>query len=261
MRLRTAILTLLLCAAPFVAEAQNSPFPLQQTATTLAAVTALGNGTVFATGQLAAVTIQLTGSMTSLTVSFEATNDGSNFRPLTCYTLDGNTAATSSTAVGIWRCNVNGLAAIRTRVSTYSSGTVTATVNGTSNAMQVRDVPTTQSGAIVGKLTGTQATAPTCAVTGSTCILTASTDSFMRGTLSGTSGISGTMTATFAVAYSVAPVCVASWNGTLAYGYYVQAVTPTTTTVAVKLGGNAAVTPTPSWTQGDQFSVLCAGIQ
>jgi hypothetical protein len=267
-----AALTALLLGMPTVGSTQNSPFPLQQTATIQAAAVATGNGSVFATGQMAAVALQVTGTYVG-TVAFEGSNDNSTYVALTCFTLDSGTSVTGTSTTGLWRCNVTGLAAIRARISAYSSGSITVTANGTSNAMAVRD-QIALSGAITGQLRGTQTTAPTCAVTNgagtaiaSSCVIDSATDSFIRGHAtsasagSGASSFASNLIVTFNAAYASAPACVASKDAD--YGYYVYAVTPTTTTATMKLSRALSVlTPaSPTWVAQDTFSMICAGTQ
>lgn len=120
-----------LTLAPAAAWAQASPFPVAQTTTLQNAAGATGNGTLMSTAQLAIVTIHTFGTFVG-TVTYEATNDGSTFFALTCYTISGSSGVTTATAAAAVRCNVNGIAAIRGRVSAYTSGAITSVANGSS---------------------------------------------------------------------------------------------------------------------------------
>lgn len=73
--------------------------------------------------------ISLTGTF-SVTVQFEATLDQLNWVSINAYPASGTqTAVTSATATGLWRANVAGMAAVRVRCSTYTSGTAVAVIN------------------------------------------------------------------------------------------------------------------------------------
>lgn len=226
------------------------------------AAAATGNGSLLDTSGATAVVFQSSFTGTA-TVTFEGTVGGSLFNSLTCFTLDGSTSASSTSTSNILRCNVLGIAAVRARVSAFSSGTVTVVANASAGGLpNIRD-STSPSGAITGALRGTQTTAPTCAKTvvgaGGGCEVTG-TDSFMRGLIQGgwssSTGSPGNVTVTFNTAYAAAPSCVATWDGAAAYGYYIYAATPTTTTVQVKLGRFGS-----SWSPGDNWNLICAGVQ
>jgi hypothetical protein len=269
-----AILGLL--SVPIDALSQNSPFPLQQTATLQNAAAATGNGSIFGTGLVTVVAFQVTGTF-SATVAFEGTNDGTTFVALTCFTLDGQTSVTGASTTGIWRCNAVGLAGVRARISAFSSGTVTVTANGTSASNAIRD-SLTPSGAISGQLRGTQTTAPTCqpgnannpptAVTVSGMCQVTGTDSFVRGLIGtvgagidGASGNTGQLIIAFNAAYAAAPTCVATYDSNAGYGYYIYAVTPTTATATLKLGGVHGTRTFAAFSPGDAFNLICAGTQ
>ena len=116
----------LLLVAPSLAFGQAaSPFPINRTATLQSAAVATGDGLTIDTARMAIVTLQVSGTMTSVTITPEGSNDNTNWNTLTCYTLDSGTAVTSFTAAGMWRCNVAGIALVRARVSTWASGTAT----------------------------------------------------------------------------------------------------------------------------------------
>lgn len=237
---------------------------------------------VMDSSQTSVITIQVSTSAFTGTVNFDGSNDRTNWNALTCYTLDSATAVSSATAAGMWRCNVGGIGAVRVRVSSISGGTVTATINGVMSGLGVRDQASSSVSNIVsGAIRGSQTTAPTCqpakgdgtAGSATNACTVIGTDSFMRGTI-GTEWPSGSatlssqvMVITFGTAYATTPSCVAIYDSTGTstkggYGYYIYGVTPTTTTVNIKLGraSFAALTPTAvTWTAGDAFNVICTG--
>jgi hypothetical protein len=75
-------------------------------------------------GAYAAGAFQLTGTLTSVVVYFEATVDGSNWVALECSSLGTSaTVATSATATGVWRFNALGLYKVRARLD-WTAGSV-----------------------------------------------------------------------------------------------------------------------------------------
>jgi hypothetical protein len=94
------------------------------------AATGTGNGTAMTctapgNGGWAVLVIQLVISNTA-TVTFEATVDGSNWIAILFENLNSGASATTATASGLYRATVLGLTQVRARVSSYSSGTITA---------------------------------------------------------------------------------------------------------------------------------------
>lgn len=289
--LAIACLAILIDWAPYmpphpveVASAQISGFFNPISATVLSAQATTTSPTVLCSGgqappcvmdssQTSVITIQVSTSAFTGTVNFDGSNDRTNWNALTCYTLDSATAVSSATAAGIWRCNVGGIGAVRVRVSSISGGTVTATINGVMSSLGVRDQASSSVSNIVsGGIRGSQTTPPTCqpatgagtaGAVASACTISG-TDSFMRGILSPTFPTGGAtstqvLVVTFGTAYATTPSCVAAYDST--YGYYIYAVSPTTTTVSVKLGRPiSVVTPAAaSFTAFDQFSLICTG--
>lgn len=93
------------------------------------AATATGNGTAIdctdaSSGAATALTMQITG-ITTATITFEATVDGSNWVAVQTTDLNAGTSATTATANGIYRLTVLGLLQVRPRISAYTSGTIT----------------------------------------------------------------------------------------------------------------------------------------
>jgi hypothetical protein len=98
---------------------------LKETTTVTAANSA---ATVFGLPSVGAVGIQITGTMTGTTISFEATVDNANWVALNCIPSNSATAASSATAVGVWTVNSGGYASIRARCSTFASVSPVITV-------------------------------------------------------------------------------------------------------------------------------------
>jgi hypothetical protein len=80
------------------------------------------------------VAVQVTSAGTTCTITYEGTLDGVTWYPVAMTPIAGGAAATTSTAVGLWSGVVSGLAQFRARVSTYTSGTVTAVYSAVARA-------------------------------------------------------------------------------------------------------------------------------
>lgn len=97
------------------------------------------SGTLTATGSITlpfrqtsngGVGIQITG-ITSATVTFEATIDGTNFVSVLARNITTGSTAATTTADGIFAVDsVVGLTQFRARVSTYASGTIVISIIG-----------------------------------------------------------------------------------------------------------------------------------
>ncbi len=68
------------------------------------------------------VGFRLSGTFTG-TVTFEGSVDGATWSTLTVTTFDGSTTATTATSAGQWTASCAALTAVRTRMSSYTSGT------------------------------------------------------------------------------------------------------------------------------------------
>lgn len=95
------------------------------------AAVATGNGTAVTCtaggeGSYASLTLQVQG-ITTATITWEATIDGTNWIAIQAIPLATGTAATTTTADGLFRVNVTGLVSFRARISAYTSGTITVT--------------------------------------------------------------------------------------------------------------------------------------
>ena len=93
--------------------------------------TATGNGTAHEArmvndGQYYDCTFQVTG-ITTATITWEATIDGTNWVSILATNLTSGTAAATATANGLYRATVQGLAQVRARISAYTSGTIVVT--------------------------------------------------------------------------------------------------------------------------------------
>lgn len=95
------------------------------------AVAATANGTAVdcttaSGGGHTTLTMQVRG-ITSATITFEATVDGTNWVAIQATNLGTGSAATTTTADGLFRLTTLGLDSVRARISTYASGTITVT--------------------------------------------------------------------------------------------------------------------------------------
>lgn len=73
------------------------------------------------------VSVQLTGTFTA-TVTFEVSNDGTNWVEVKLTTPGGAAAATTATTTGIYCGPIGGHFKFRARCSAYTSGTIVTTV-------------------------------------------------------------------------------------------------------------------------------------
>ena len=95
------------------------------------AATATGNGTALECtpvndGAYYSLTAQVAG-ITTATITWEGTVDGTNWVAIQATNLNSGAAATTATADGIVRITVLGLRQVRARISAYTSGTITVT--------------------------------------------------------------------------------------------------------------------------------------
>ena len=95
------------------------------------AIGATGNGTAFtcsefSEGIMATMVMQVKG-ITSATITFEATIDGTNWVAVQATPLTTGTAATTTAADGLFRLDCRGLVSVRARISAWVSGTITVT--------------------------------------------------------------------------------------------------------------------------------------
>lgn len=95
------------------------------------AAAATANGTAHdatpsSDGPYYSCTFQVQG-ITTATITWEATIDGSNWVAVRAENLNSGTLATTATADGLYRLTVLGFAQVRARISAYTSGTITVT--------------------------------------------------------------------------------------------------------------------------------------
>lgn len=95
------------------------------------AAVATGNGTTMectgaTRGAMTVLTMQVQG-ITTATITFEATIDGSNWVAVQATNLNTGSVSTTATADGLHRITVLGLVSVRARISAYTTGTITVT--------------------------------------------------------------------------------------------------------------------------------------
>lgn len=110
---------MLLLALPSWALDQNSDILLLQNA-----AVATGNGTPLTVDHYSTVVVELTVSTTA-TVTWEGSTH-TTFSSIPCTNKATGTSASTATVTGMYQCDVAGLSTFRARVSSYTSGTVTA---------------------------------------------------------------------------------------------------------------------------------------
>lgn len=97
------------------------------------AAVADGNGTAMDTGGLPGVYVQVEG-ITSATVNFEGTIDGSTWYAILALNMTSGAVAATTTADGLFWIP-GGVEQLRCRISSYATGTITASGRGVVNAM------------------------------------------------------------------------------------------------------------------------------
>jgi hypothetical protein len=91
------------------------------------AAAATGNGTSITVDYFTTVSVNVTITNTA-TITWEQSIDGVNWQTGYCIKSDSTTAtpATTATVTGLYHCNLSALTLFRGRISSYTSGTVTA---------------------------------------------------------------------------------------------------------------------------------------
>lgn len=97
------------------------------------AAAATGNGTALEVSGCGAAALQVSGTFVG-TVTFEGTVDGSNWVSVQVQNVADGTVSTTATAAGVFLANIAGLAQMRARVSTYTSGAITVRGMATESA-------------------------------------------------------------------------------------------------------------------------------
>lgn len=133
-----SLLLAVLTLAPAAALAQG---PITSIGATLQnAATATGAGSTLDTSRSSVVTFQVSGTFVA-SVQLQGSLDGTNWTTLTCYDpTSGNPVGTVS-STGLWKCNVNGIPAVRANISAFTSGSVTVVANATNSPLAIRDIP------------------------------------------------------------------------------------------------------------------------
>lgn len=93
------------------------------------AATATGNGTAHYVLGLTTFVVQVQG-ITTATITFEVTQDETNWKAIEARNVTTNAIATTATADGIFAINVAGINQLRCRISAYTSGTITVSGAG-----------------------------------------------------------------------------------------------------------------------------------
>ena len=89
------------------------------------AAEATGNGTVLDVTAKAGAAVQVSGTFVG-TVTFEVTQDGTNYVSILGENVADGTLSTTTTSTGVFVFPTSGLRGLRARVSAYTSGSITA---------------------------------------------------------------------------------------------------------------------------------------
>lgn len=93
------------------------------------AAAATGNGKNLGVMDWAHVVFSVTGTF-SATITFEGTLDGTNWSAVEVYKRSDGVVSTTTTATGLYACNVAALGDVRARISAYTSGSITVLARG-----------------------------------------------------------------------------------------------------------------------------------
>lgn len=114
-------------AANFNAQvAQVASVPVSGTLQSAAAAT--GNGTPLTVNGMASCIFTITGSFVG-TITFEGTEDNTNYSSLSTVQLGTTTIGSTATGIGLFEVPVAGLQSVRARISAYTSGNITVTAH------------------------------------------------------------------------------------------------------------------------------------
>lgn len=114
----------LLVAALLLIGVSLSAQPLPATASGSLASTA---SVTLGVTSYASVAFQVTGTWAG-TITFEGSIDGTNYQAINVTPTNSSSAATTTTANGVWTGSVGGLRSARARMSAYTSGTAVITI-------------------------------------------------------------------------------------------------------------------------------------
>lgn len=115
------------------------------------AATATGNGNILPVSEYGTAVIQVTGTFVG-TIAFEGTLDGSNWHAISATQIGSGTIATTATTTGIYRLSVSGLASVRARISSYTSGSITAIGRTTNSPFGTKVVSMSSGSNVVGSI-------------------------------------------------------------------------------------------------------------
>lgn len=124
------MLTLLACGLALLLSASAAVAQSPQVQKDLTSATCPGSGCVsLGVAGLGSVGFQVTGTWVG-TITFEGSIDGITYATLSVVPSNSATTTTTTTGNGIWSAGVGGLFAARARMSAYTSGTATVTIQG-----------------------------------------------------------------------------------------------------------------------------------
>ena len=101
----------------------NLGYVVHGTTTLQSAAVATGNGTALDVKGWTLANLQVLG-ITSATITFEATIDGTNYVAVRAKNLNTGAISTTATANGIYSVDVSGLSLFRARISAWTTGTL-----------------------------------------------------------------------------------------------------------------------------------------
>ena len=102
------------------------PFRPEQKVTLHSAAVADANGQEIECQAISSIGIQISGTVTTATIYFEGTINGTDWVALTATNVATGAVATSATAAGIWNVPVGAVEKFRARLD-WSAGSVTVT--------------------------------------------------------------------------------------------------------------------------------------
>ena len=153
-----------------IGDTNGRQFVASADTTLQSAAVAVGNGTVLTTTGYGTALIQITGTFVG-TVTFEATEDGTNYTSISAVQVGTSLISTTATVPGIYRLASVGMTNIRARISAYTSGSITALGRTTNAPFGIKVVALAAGANTIGTVIATQAMAN--ATTGDTGAKTA----------------------------------------------------------------------------------------
>lgn len=218
---------------------------------------ALNSATTIVLGGQSTLGINVVGTTGTLTLSFEGSIDNIDWFAIPANSLTGTGIISSTSSDGYWIASTSGLYAVRTRISSYTSGSMNVSINLTPGPSQ--NISQSVTGIITANIGTTNGLALDSTLTGGNQI-TKLTD--------GTNTASVKAASTAAGATDKALVVVISPNNSVAVtGTFFQATQPVSGTVAATQSGTWTVQPgntanTTPWlttiSQGGNSAVVSA---